>query len=35
MMKKEVMRHLKGDIENFNKEAMEDKALIVKLKKIL
>jgi len=31
-MKKEVIRHLKGDIKNFKKEASEDKALIKKLK---
>lgn len=30
-MKKEVIRHLKGDIKGFKKEASEDKALIKKL----
>jgi hypothetical protein len=31
-MKKEVIRHLKGDIKGFKKEASEDRALIKKLK---
>lgn len=31
-MKKEVIRHLKGDIKGFKKEAAEDRALIKKLK---
>lgn len=32
MFKKEVIKHLKGDIKGFKKEAKEDKTLIKKLK---
>lgn len=32
-MKKEILRHLKGDIKDFKKEASEDKKLIKKINK--